>query len=187
MALPAWCHTKFRNLTNHIRGRCWHCFYLALHFIHRITLPDCECLGCIGKRCAKLCGVQSRVETRADGQVSSDPSSITTGIAVRTRPDLVAQIRSVNVRFLPKLPKEAGDRRYVSFGAPSCLGSQMVGGTFIRPRLPPQSVRSGCHMLSGRLVEPSRERRSRGKQDTLRAHRTCEPDAARPPSGGRRR
>ncbi len=30
MALSVWCHTKFRNLTNHIEARCWHSFYLAL-------------------------------------------------------------------------------------------------------------------------------------------------------------
>lgn len=65
MALPAWCHTKFRNLTNHIRVRCWHSFYLALHFLHHTTLSDNDCLGCMGKRYAKPCGVQSRFETRA--------------------------------------------------------------------------------------------------------------------------
>lgn len=87
MALMFWCHTQTPCKTSHIKARCWHSFYLALHFLHRITLPGSDCLGCIGKRYAKLCGVQSRVETRADGQVSGDPSSITTGIAVRTRPD----------------------------------------------------------------------------------------------------
>lgn len=38
MALPARCHTKFRNLTNHIRVRCWHSFYLA--FIRDRTFPQ---------------------------------------------------------------------------------------------------------------------------------------------------
>lgn len=46
---------------------------LRLRGLHRETL--CQALG-----------GQSRVETRADGQVSGDPYSITIGIAVRTRP-----------------------------------------------------------------------------------------------------
>ena len=52
MALPAWCHTKFRNLTNHIRDRGWHSFYLALI---KTTPHSTTRLRLLGLHREKLC------------------------------------------------------------------------------------------------------------------------------------
>ena len=54
MALSARCHTKFRNLTNHIRARCWHSFYLALSKLRKNTGHDLDCCDQTDRNLSRL-------------------------------------------------------------------------------------------------------------------------------------